>query len=87
MFSENRKLFRLESKICSTGFTTPKTSNQIDAVVYVISSGVNQDKQVSSSESAVTQERINTLRYIYRQLNSDLEFFTTLYFSATCRLV
>jgi len=27
---ENRKFFRLESKISATGFTTPQTSNQID---------------------------------------------------------
>src|SRR6218665_2450429 len=31
IFPENRKFFRLESKIYATGFTTPQTSNQIDA--------------------------------------------------------
>ncbi len=32
---KNRKFFRLESKIYATGFTTPQTSNQIDAANFV----------------------------------------------------
>src|SRR6218665_1090984 len=31
IFLENRTFFRLESKISATGFTTPQTTNQIDA--------------------------------------------------------
>ena len=31
IYPENRKFFRLESKFSATGFTTPQTSNQIDA--------------------------------------------------------
>jgi len=34
IFPENQKCFRLESKMSATGFTTPQTSNQIDAAAW-----------------------------------------------------
>ena len=41
-FPENQNFFRLESKISGTGFTTPQTSNQIDAAACYLFSGENK---------------------------------------------
>ena len=49
-FPKNWKFFRLELKISATGFTTPQTSNQIDAAV------LKRERQLSAQVSAICEK-------------------------------